>query len=98
METFFGILIPFIGTTLGAACALFMKRPLADLVQRSLAGFVAGVMVAASVWSLIIPAIEQSADLENLSFLPAFVGFWAGVLSGVVEPVGAVLTILLRSL
>ena len=50
MEAFFGILIPFIGTTLGAACVLFMKR--------SLAGFAAGVMVTAAVWSLSIPAIE----------------------------------------
>ena len=80
METFLGILIPFLGTTLGAACVFLMKRSLGDLVQRSLAGFAAGVMVAASVWSLLIPAIEQSEDLGGLSFLPAFLGFWAGVL------------------
>lgn len=80
MEAFFGILIPFIRTTLSAACVLFMKRSLGDLVQRSLAGFAAGVMVAASVWILIIPAIEQSADLGSLFFVPVFVGFWAGVL------------------
>ena len=94
METFLGILIPFLGTTLGAACVFFMKKSLGDLVQRSLAGFAAGVMVAASIWSLLIPAIEQSEGLGKLSFLPAFTGFWGGVLSGVVEPVGAVLTIL----
>lgn len=80
MEAFFGILIPFIGTTLSAACVLFMKRSLGDLVQRSLAGFATGVMVTAAVWSLSIPAIEQSADLGSLSFVPVFVGFWAGVL------------------
>ncbi len=80
METFLGILIPFLGTTLGAACVFLMKRSLGDLVRRSLAGFAAGVMVAASVWSLLIPAIEQSEDLGGLSFLPAFLGFWAGVL------------------
>ena len=80
METVFGILIPFLGTTLGAACVFFMKRSLGDLVQRSLAGFAAGVMVAASIWSLLIPAIEQSEDLGKLSFFPAFTGFWAGVL------------------
>lgn len=80
METVFGILIPFLGTTLGAACVFFMKRSLGDLVQRSLAGFAAGVMVAAAIWSLLIPAIEQSEDLGKLSFFPAFVGFWAGVL------------------
>lgn len=80
METVLGILIPFIGTTLGAACVFFMKKSLGDLVQRSLAGFAAGVMVAASVWSLLIPAIEQSKTMGALSFLPAFVGLWGGVL------------------
>ena len=80
METFLGIMIPFLGTTLGAACVFFMKRSLGDLVQRALAGFAAGVMVAASVWSLLIPAIEQSEDMGKLSFLPAFIGFWSGVL------------------
>ena len=80
MEVLFGILIPFIGTTLGSACVFFMKRSLGDLVQRALAGFAAGVMVAASIWSLLIPAIEQSEDMGKLSFLPAFIGFWVGVL------------------
>ena len=80
MKTFLGILIPFLGTTLGAACVFFMKKSLSDLVRRSLAGFAAGVMVAASIWSLLIPAIEQSEDMGKLSFLPAFIGFWSGVL------------------
>ncbi len=80
METFLGILIPFLGTTLGAGCVFFMKKSLGDLVQRSLAGFAAGVMVAASIWSLLIPAIEQSENMGKLSFLPAFTGFWVGVL------------------
>ena len=80
MEVFLGILIPFLGTTAGAACVFFMKRALGDMVQRSLAGFAAGVMVAASIWSLLIPAIEQSAALGKLSFFPAFAGFWLGVL------------------
>ena len=80
METFLGIMIPFLGTTLGAACVFFMKKSLSDPVQRALAGFAAGVMVAASVWSLLIPAIEQSEDMGKLSFLPAFIGFWVGVL------------------
>ena len=75
METFLGILIPFLGTTLGAACVFFMKKSLGDLVQRSLAGFAAGVMVAASIWSLLIPAIEQSEGMGKLSFLPAFIGY-----------------------
>ena len=80
METFLGIMIPFLGTTLGAACVFFMKKSLGDLVQRALAGFAAGVMVAASIWSLLIPAIEQSEGMGKLSFLPAFIGFWVGVL------------------
>ena len=80
MEAFYGILIPFLGTSLGAACVLFMKKSLSDMVQRSLTGFAAGVMVAASVWSLLIPAIEQSTFLGRLSFLPAFLGFWFGIL------------------
>ena len=65
MQTVLGILIPFLGTTAGAACVFFMKKSLGDLVQRSLAGFAAGVMVAASIWSLLIPAIEQSAALGS---------------------------------
>ena len=80
MQTFWGILIPFLGTALGAACVFFMKKALSDAVQRSLTGFAAGVMVAASVWSLLIPAIEQSDGMGKLSFIPAVVGLWAGVL------------------
>ena len=80
MEIFLGILIPFIGTMLGAACVFFMKKALKKQVQRALAGFAAGVMVAASIWSLLIPAIEQSKDMGVFSFFPAFVGFWIGVL------------------
>ncbi len=80
MNVFAGILIPFLGTSAGAACVFFMKRDLGDLVQRSLAGFAAGVMVAASIWSLLIPAMEQSASLGRAAFLPAFAGFWLGVL------------------
>lgn len=80
METFLGILIPFLGTTLGAFCVFFMKKSLGDKVQRALIGFASGVMVAASVWSLIIPAIDQSKVLGTLSFLPAAIGFWAGIL------------------
>ena len=80
MEAFYGILIPFLGTSLGAACVFFMKKTLGDAVQRSLTGFAAGVMVAASVWSLLIPALSQSAAMGKLAFLPAAVGFWIGVL------------------
>lgn len=79
-QVFYGILIPFLGTTLGAACVFFMKRSLGDALQRILTGFAAGVMVAASVWSLLIPAIEQSSGMGRLSFVPAFAGFWIGIL------------------
>ncbi len=80
MESFWGILIPFLGTSLGAACVFFMKKSLSDTVQRALTGFAAGVMVAASVWSLLIPAIERSAGRGKLAFLPAVLGFWVGIL------------------
>ncbi len=80
MEAFYGILIPFLGTSLGAACVFFMKKTLSDNLQRALTGFAAGVMVAASIWSLLIPAMEQSIDMGKWSFVPATVGFWSGVL------------------
>ncbi len=81
MKTIFaGLLIPFVGTTAGAACVLFLRRDLKLGVQRALTGFAAGVMVAASIWSLILPAIEQSSFLGRLAFLPAFIGFWLGIL------------------
>ena len=79
-EILCGITIPFIGTTLGAACVFFMKNAMSDKVQRILTGFAAGVMVAASVWSLLIPSLEQAADMGKLSFVPAVVGFWFGIL------------------
>ena len=79
MQAFWGILIPFLGTSLGAACVFFMKKTLGEGVQRALTGFAAGVMVAASVWSLLIPAIEQSSSMGSWSFVPAAAGFWAGV-------------------
>ncbi len=75
-----GILIPFLGTTLGSACVFLMKQKIKDSVQRALTGFAGGVMVAASIWSLIIPAMEQSGSLGKLSFVPAVIGFWAGIL------------------
>ena len=75
-----GIAIPFLGTSLGAACVFFMKRDLTRGVQRALTGFAAGVMVAASFFSLLIPALEQSADLGRWSFVPSGVGFAVGIL------------------
>ncbi len=75
-----GLLIPFIGTSAGAACVFFLKKELKISVQRALSGFAAGVMVAASIWSLIIPAMEQSEGLGRFAFAPAFAGVWAGML------------------
>lgn len=75
-----GLAIPFAGTTLGAAMVFFARRQMGREVQRALTGFAAGVMVAASIWSLIIPAIDDSASLGSFAFMPALVGFWAGIL------------------
>lgn len=74
-----GVMIPFVGTTLGAACVFFMKGAIRDNIQRGLLGFASGVMVAASVWSLIIPAIEMSECMNRLSFIPATVGIVLGM-------------------
>ena len=147
INIFEGILIPFVGTTIGSACVFFMRQTLNKSVQRALAGFAAGIMVAASIWSLLIPAIKQSENMGTLSFVPAvgvmYAGFLAenaqitatsalalslgtaiqnfpegaiismplraedeskrkaflgGVLSGVIEPIGAVMTILVAQL
>ena len=80
MIIFWGITTPFLGTVLGAACVCFMKRSLGLQVQRALTGFAAGVMVAASIWSLLIPAMEQAADMGKGVVIPAAVGFWFGIL------------------
>ena len=74
-----GLLIPFLGTSLGALCVLFMKREMNAQVRKALTGFAAGVMVAA-VWSLIIPSINQSEAMGKMAFVPAAVGFWLGIL------------------
>ena len=77
-ETILAVFLPFVGTTIGAALVFFMKGAMPKTLHRCLTGFAAGVMVAASVWSLIIPAMEQSEHLEKLAFLPAFIGVWLG--------------------
>ena len=79
-EQFLGIMIPFLGTTLGAACVLFMREQLNHMVQRALTGFAAGVMVAASIWSLLQPAMDQASQMGQFAFVPAVVGFWLGIL------------------
>jgi len=79
-EAFYGILIPFLGTSLGAACVFLMKKEFHQTVQRALTGFAAGVMTAASVWSLLIPAIDQEEEsMGKWAFVPAAVGFMIGI-------------------
>lgn len=85
MELWQGLLIPFVGTTLGSACVFFMRNNLSELVQRALTGFAAGVMVAASIWSLLLPAMEQAADMGRWSFVPAVAGFWFSAGAGSVD-------------
>ncbi|MDD6183048.1 MAG: ZIP family metal transporter [Lachnospiraceae bacterium] len=80
MQILIGIFIPFVGTALGAACVFFMKDAMNQNIQKALLGFASGVMVAASVWSLLIPAIEMSEDKGQLAFLPAAIGFVLGIL------------------
>lgn len=79
IEVIKGAFVPFLGTTLGASCVFFMKNKLNEMVQRALTGFAAGVMIAASVWSLLIPSLEQSEGMGGLSFIPAVVGFLIGM-------------------
>ena len=74
------IMIPFLGTVLGAACVFFIKKEMSETLQKILSGFAAGVMVAASVWSLLIPSLEQSKMMGELSFVPAVIGFWLGIM------------------
>lgn len=80
IEVIQGVLLPFLGTILGAGCVFFMRGGLRPMLQRALTGFAAGVMVAASIWSLLVPAMEQAADMGRWAFIPAAVGFWLGIL------------------
>ncbi len=74
-----GVLIPFLGTGLGTAMVFFLKKQISGRVQKALTGFAAGVMVAASFWSLLQPALDSSAAMGSLAFLPAAGGFLIGV-------------------
>ena len=84
MQTLAGILLPFFGTSAGAGCVFFIKKETSARKRSALTGFAAGIMAASSVWSLILPSIEQSAALGRLCFLPAVFGFFAGV--GFMQP------------
>ena len=80
IDIFWGIMIPLIGTSLGSLCVFFLKKNLSRNTNRVLTGFAAGVMVAASIWSLIIPALDLCEDMGQLQFMPAVIGFWLGIL------------------
>ena len=75
-----GLLIPFMGTALGSALVFFMKKELDQNIQKILSGFAAGVMIAASIWSLLIPSLEMSSNMDKLAFVPAVVGFCVGMI------------------
>ena len=79
MSVFFGLMIPFVGTAAGAACVFFLKIELKPLVQKALLGFASGVMVAASVWSLLIPSMDMAAGMGRMAFFPAAAGLLLGV-------------------
>ncbi len=80
MEVFWGLAIPFIGTSLGAAMVFFMKNKMNEKVEKTLLGFASGVMVAASVWSLLMPSIDMAGEQNIISWIPAAVGFLLGIL------------------
>ena len=80
MNILIGVLIPFIGTSLGSACVYAMKKEISKKVNKILLGFASGIIIAASIWSLIIPSIDMSSGMGKLSFIPAAVGIILGVL------------------
>lgn len=80
MAIVMGLLLPFFGTTAGAACVFFLKKQINPNIQRVFTGFAAGVMVAASVWSLLVPAMDMCEDMGKLAFFPALLGFLLGIL------------------
>lgn len=80
MELILGLTLPFLGTVLGSSLVFFMKSKLNEKIQKALLGFASGVMIAASIWSLIIPSINMSSNLGNYSFIPAACGFMLGIL------------------
>ena len=79
MNLFIGLIIPFLGTTLGAAMVFFMRDTINEKVEKALLGFAAGVMVAASVWSLLIPSLDMTAEQGGIGWLPATIGFMLGI-------------------
>ena len=79
-QTIIGILVPFLGTSLGATLVFFLKKEIKPIIQKILLGFASGVMIAASVWSLLLPAIEMAENQNKVAWVPATVGFALGVI------------------
>ena len=79
MQIFLGLAIPFLGTTLGAAMVFLMKKEMNKKVEKILLGFASGVMIAASVWSLLIPSIEMAETQGKVAWIPAAIGFLLGI-------------------
>lgn len=79
MELIFGLLIPFLGTTLGSGMVFLMKNEMNKKLEKLLLGFASGVMIAASVWSLLIPSIEMAENQNKLAWVPAAIGFLLGM-------------------
>ena len=79
MNILVGLLLPFLGTAAGAGCVFFLRHELGSLVKKALLGFASGVMVAASVWSLLIPSMDMVSSMEKFAFIPAAVGFLLGI-------------------
>ncbi len=80
MDIVIGLMVPLLGTTAGAACVFFLKNQIKPNLQRIFTGFAAGVMVAASIWSLLIPAMEMCEEKGKWSVVPALSGFMLGII------------------
>lgn len=80
IQILLGLIIPFLGTTLGAAMVFFIKKEMKAEIQKILLGFAAGVMIAASIWSLLIPAIDITAEQGKIAWIPATIGFMIGII------------------
>ena len=80
MDVFWGLLIPFLGTTLGSGMVFLMKNKINKKLEKILLGFASGVMISASVWSLLIPSIEMSKENNVIEWIPAAIGFLLGII------------------
>lgn len=79
MDVFWGLAIPFLGTTLGSAMVFFMKNKINNKIEKLLLGFASGVMIAASIWSLLIPSIDMAEEQGVIAWIPATIGFLLGI-------------------